>query len=160
MINIFTIGVYGFTEEEFFHTLSKANIDTFCDIRRRRGVRGSKYSFANSKRLQAKLDKLGIKYFHLLDLAPSEETRAIQKSYDKIDKVQKRERSKLNLEFINSYIEECLIDFNPKLFLNKIGSDSKNVLFFCVERDPLACHRSIVADHFRKIWPDLKVNNL
>lgn len=61
MNKIYTIGVYGFNEEEFFNNIVSANIDTFVDIRKRRGVRGSKYSFANSKRLQAKLKELGVK---------------------------------------------------------------------------------------------------
>ena len=37
---IVTIGVYGFTEVDFFHALRQAGVDTFVDIRGRRGVRG------------------------------------------------------------------------------------------------------------------------
>ncbi len=50
---IVTIGVYGFEEEEFFAALANARVDLFCDVRRRRGVRGARYAFANSQRLQA-----------------------------------------------------------------------------------------------------------
>ncbi|MFN2179799.1 MAG: hypothetical protein ACK2UV_09955, partial [Candidatus Promineifilaceae bacterium] len=56
---IVTIGVYGFDETTFFQALKDAGVDTFCDIRRRRGVRGSRYAFANSKRLQKRLAELG-----------------------------------------------------------------------------------------------------
>lgn len=38
---IVTIGVYGFDEQSFFQALQDAQIDTLCDIRARRGVRGS-----------------------------------------------------------------------------------------------------------------------
>ena len=61
-IKIVTIGVYGFDEAGFFEALRKAEVDTFCDIRSRRGVRGATYAFANSMRLQARLASLGIRY--------------------------------------------------------------------------------------------------
>lgn len=57
-MEFFTIGVYNSTENEFFNKLTQNNIDTFCDIRQRRGVRGAKYSFVNSNRLQEKLNDL------------------------------------------------------------------------------------------------------
>ena len=48
MINVFTIGVYGSTENSFFEKLAQSRIDLFCDIRQRRGVRGSQYKYVNS----------------------------------------------------------------------------------------------------------------
>ncbi len=45
-MNIFTIGVYGSTEQQFFDKLIENRIDTFCDIRQRRGVRGKEYAFS------------------------------------------------------------------------------------------------------------------
>ena len=68
---IVTIGVYGFDEAGFFRALQEARVDTFCDIRDRRGVRGSTYAFVNSQRLQTRLTNLGICYLHRKDLAPS-----------------------------------------------------------------------------------------
>ena len=59
-MEFFTIGVYNSTETEYFNKLIENNIDTFCDIRQRRGVRGAKYSFVNSNRLQEKLNELDI----------------------------------------------------------------------------------------------------
>ena len=70
-IKIVTIGVYGFDELGFFDALCKAGVDTFCDIRSRRGVRGATYAFANSKRLQARLSELGIQYIYRKDLGPT-----------------------------------------------------------------------------------------
>ena len=58
MLKIYTIGVYGSTEEIFFNKLKLHNIDLFCDIRQRRGVRGSQYKYVNSNYLQAKLQEL------------------------------------------------------------------------------------------------------
>jgi len=50
---LFTIGVYGKSETQFFDQLEKAGVKTLCDIRLRRAVRGSQYAFANSQRLQS-----------------------------------------------------------------------------------------------------------
>ena len=91
-INFFTIGVYGFTEEEFFKIIKENNIDTFCDVRRRRAVRGSKYSFVNSMKLQSKLSELSINYLHYLELSPTNEIRNKQKEDDKNKDIYKRQR--------------------------------------------------------------------
>src|SRR4051812_16785995 len=80
---IVTIGVYGFDEAGFFQALQAAQVDTFCDIRRRRGVRGAEYAFANRQRLAARLAALGIRYLHRLDLAPTNAMRAVQYADDK-----------------------------------------------------------------------------
>lgn len=48
-MKIFTIGVYNSTELQFFKKLSENNIDTFCDIRQRRGGRGREYAFVLRK---------------------------------------------------------------------------------------------------------------
>ena len=82
MINFFTIGVYNSTEEEFFNKLVHNDIDIFCDIRQRRGVRGAKYSFVNSQRLQNKISELGITYIHEINLAPTKKIRELQKQSD------------------------------------------------------------------------------
>jgi len=44
-----TIGVYGWDAERFFAALKAAQVDTFCDIRDRRGVRGAEYAFATAR---------------------------------------------------------------------------------------------------------------
>lgn len=59
MINIYTIGVYNSTEDSYFNKLKINNIDLFCDIRQRRGVRGSQYKYVNSNYLQSKLADMG-----------------------------------------------------------------------------------------------------
>ena len=82
-IKIVTIGVYGFDESSFFDALCKAEVDTFCDIRSRRGVRGATYAFANSARLQARLSELGIRYLYRKDLGPTKTVRDKQAAADK-----------------------------------------------------------------------------
>lgn len=157
MINIYTIGVYGFSENDFFAALQKAQIDIFVDIRRRRGVRGSQYKFANSNYLQNKLNILNITYIHYLDLAPTVETRKKQKEIDQLTHTQKRKRLKLSQDFIDSYRKINLKSFDFDKFISSFGKDVKNIVLFCVERYPEACHRSIVAEYIKQNIKDINI---
>src|SRR3954453_1445023 len=100
VMHLVTIGVYGFSEEAFFAALQKAGVNTFCDIRWRRGVRGPEYAFVNSARLQKKLNALGIRYLHFRELAPSPALRERQATVDKAQGTPKRKRKVLGAEFI------------------------------------------------------------
>lgn len=144
-LKIVTIGVFGFSEEAFFNALQTAQVDTFCDIRQRRGVRGATYAFCNSKRLQARLAELGIRYIHRQDLAPTTAVRQIQYDADKAGKVAKRKRTTLGPAFISAYQEQILASFEPQSLLDNLPANAQVVALFCVERDPAACHRSLVA---------------
>lgn len=143
-LKIITLGVYGATENDFFTALRAAGVDTFCDIRARRGVRGSEYAFVNSQRLQAKLAKLGIRYLHFKDLAPSEALRKRQYAADKADRIAKRKRTELSELFVSGYGEEHR-DFDSRKFIGQLGPEARVVALFCVERAPAACHRSLLA---------------
>jgi uncharacterized protein (DUF488 family) len=145
---IVTIGVYGYSEQEYFDTLQTAQVDLFCDIRRRRGVRGSQYAFANSQRLQARLAELGIVYRHLLELAPPASVRELQNAADKKSKTAKRQREGLDPAYVAAYRRDCLDHFSPQAFLAELPPGTQVVAFFCVERAPEACHRSLVAAEF------------
>lgn len=151
-MDIFTIGVYGFTEQPFFSKLAENRIDTFCDIRQRRGVRGSQYTFVNSKRLQDKLAEMSIRYTYFKELSPTKEIRAAQKEADKRNGIQKKDRTRLGDVFINGYREHIAdYDFNEMVEkLKDMGADK--VVFFCVEESPYACHRSIVAEKLHKLF--------
>lgn len=140
-----TIGVYGFDEASFFNTLLEEGVDMFCDIRQRRGVRGAQYAFVNSLYLQKKLQDLAIGYIHYKPLAPSKTVRRKQEDDDKKQKVKKRERPNLSPAFIAAYEAECLAEFDAPAFVNSFDSAVKKVVLFCVEREPEACHRSLVA---------------
>ena len=151
-IKIITIGVYGFDETGFFDALCKAKVDTFCDIRSRRGVRGATYAFANSKRLQARLAELGIRYIYRKDLGPTKIVREKQAAADKATKTAKRKRTRLGEAFIEAYHTECLAEFEPQSLLDELESDARVVALFCVETAPEACHRSLVADKLAKTF--------
>ena len=158
-IKIVTIGVYGFDESGFFDALCQAAVDTFCDIRSRRGLRGSTYAFANSMRLQARLSELGIRYIYRKDLGPTKTVRDKQAAADKASKTAKRKRTTLGEAFIEAYQTECLAEFEPQTLLDELESDAKVVALFCVETAPAACHRSLVADKLAKTL-DVEVEDI
>src|SRR5690554_6618157 len=144
-MEFFTIGVYNSTEQEYFNKLTENHIDTFCDIRQRRGVRGAKYAFVNSNRLQEKLNELDITYGHIIDLAPTSEIRKLQKEADVQQGELKRDRNKLGKIFTIAYKDRILSNFDFDTFIDKLDEVGANrVVLFCVEEKPEACHRSIV----------------
>lgn len=155
---IFTIGVYGTTESGFFQALSDHGITHFVDVRRRRGVRGALYTYANAKALRAKLSTMGITYIHRVDLSPSLETRALQKAADAASGETKRGRAGLDPAFIQGYESDCLNSFDEAGFLGEFPADARIVLF-CVESLPEACHRSLLAERLAqaeaKRWLDI-----
>jgi len=159
-MEFFTIGVYNSTENEFFNKLENNNIDTFCDIRQRRGVRGSKYSFVNSNRLQNKLGELEIKYGYIQNLAPTSEIRLIQKEVDIENSELKSERQNLGNAFVIEYKNRILKKFDFESFFENLENINANkVVIFCVEENPSACHRSIVANEIFEKY-NLKIKHL
>lgn len=147
----YTIGVYNLTEELFFEKLTSNNIDIFCDIRQRRGVRGAKYKFVNSIWLQKKLNDLNIKYLYIKELAPTVDIRNIQKTIDKTVFESKHDRNKLGDAFIEKYKEIVINNYDFDFFINELKiNNAEKVVLFCVEENPNACHRSIVSEELSK----------
>jgi uncharacterized protein (DUF488 family) len=147
---IVTMGVYSSDEQSFFKALLDAKIDTFCDIRLRRGMRGSAYAFVNSTYLQKRLGELGIQYLHIKELAPNRSIREKQQQEDKKLGVAKRTRKELGQAFIQAYEQECLANFDSSEFIKQVGQNAKIIGLFCVEREPEACHRSLAAQKLAK----------
>jgi uncharacterized protein (DUF488 family) len=143
MAQFATIGVYGFDGPAFIRTLQDAGIGIVLDVRQRRGVRGSEYAWANAKRLQAALSEVGIGYSHLPELAPTTEMRQLQYEEDERRGEGKRSRAELAPDYVQRYTEEVLerVDVDP--IVRFVGNNRAALL--CVERDPEACHRSLIA---------------
>jgi len=151
-MEFFTIGVYNSTEKEYFKKLTDNYIDTFCDIRQRRGVRGSEYAFVNSNRLQSKLNEHDIKYGHIIELAPTTEIRELQKEADYQQGEHKRDRNKLGKIFTIAYKDKILSKFDFENFIESLERVGANrVVLFCVEEKHEACHRSIVSDKLQQL---------
>jgi len=143
MAKFATIGVYGFDGPGFIRALQEAQVGLVLDVRQRRGVRGSQYAWANAKRLQAALAEAGIGYSHLPELAPTTEMRQLQYEEDERKGEGKRSRTELAPGYVRAYTEEVLdrVDLEP--IVRFVGSNRAALL--CVERDPEACHRSLIA---------------
>jgi uncharacterized protein (DUF488 family) len=149
MDRLFTIGAYGWDPETFFQTLEQAQVDLFLDIRRRRGVRGREYAFANATRLQQELETRGITYRHEIGLAPDQVTRDLQARDDAEKRIARRKREALGDAFIADYLERTLEPFDTGVLVDDLMSFRRPVLF-CVERAPEACHRHLVAERLAK----------
>ena len=145
MPKLATIGVYGFDRDSFLAALHAARVDRLIDVRQRRGVRGPEYAWANSQRLQGALADAGIAYEHRRDLAPTTELRQLQYREDDRLGVGKRSRSELAPEYVRRYREEILdrVDLDP--VAESLSEDGVTALL-CVELDPEACHRSLIAE--------------
>lgn len=142
MSSVATIGIYGFDLAGFLGALGAAEVDTVVDVRQRRGVRGTEYAWANAKRLQTSLAEAGLGYAHMKELAPTTAMREAQYRQDDRLGEGKRSRTHLAPEFAHRYEEEVLAgaDLSPLLELAKAGLPA----LLCVERDPEACHRSLI----------------
>lgn len=137
--------MYGFTAEEFLRRLREADVRLLLDIRQRRGVRGPEYAWANAKRLQAALQEAGIAYEHHPELAPTTELRQLQYAEDDRRGVGKRSRTELAPAYVERYTAGILDKADLGDIVAALPSEGAGALF-CVERDPEACHRSLVAD--------------
>ncbi len=144
-----TIGVYGFSLDTFLDALREADVRVLMDVRQRRGVRGSEYAWANSKRLQAALVEAGIEYEHHPELAPTTELRQLQYAEDDRQGVGKRSREELAPEYRRRYTAEILDRADLGAVAASLPGEGAAALL-CVERDPEACHRSLVAERLRE----------
>ncbi len=139
-----TIGVYGFDAESFRQRLRSADVRLLIDVRQRRGVRGPEYAWANSLRLQTALAEAGIPYQHRLELAPTTELRRVQCAADDRHGVGQRSRRELAPEYTRRYTAEILDGADLTPVLSALSSGGIAALL-CVETDPEACHRSLIA---------------
>lgn len=158
MPTIMTIGVYGFDIAAFLERLRDANVHLLLDVRQRRGVRGPEYAWANSLRLQTALTQAQIQYRHHRELAPTTELRQLQYADDHRQGVGKRTRRELAADYTCRYTAEILDHADLLPIVTTLPADGTAALL-CVERDPEACHRSLIAQRFAE-QHDIAVEHL
>src|SRR3984885_13118034 len=144
MPRIATIGVYRFNGESFVTALDDAGVTVVIDVRQRRGVRGTEYAWATAQRLQPRLADARIRYVHHPELAPTTELRELQYEQDASDRVGKRDRKRLSDEYARFHSEDtpdraALDDPTPPPPVHGLVGSR------CVEDEPAACHRSLIA---------------
>jgi uncharacterized protein (DUF488 family) len=155
---ILTIGAYGFSADQFFDALKTAGADLFLDVRQRRGLRGSRYGFANATRLKEELEHHGIPYRYLRELAPDSEVRRVQHEADAAAGLTKSRRIELAAPFIEAYTASKLEPFDWPRLTGELAEVTAPVVF-CVEQRPESCHRSLVAAQLARLM-DRDVVNL
>ena len=147
---IATIGVYGYDLEAFLSDLRRHDVVRVADLRQRRGVRGLEYSWANARRLIQALHDRGIGYEHHRELAPTIELRELQYAEDARQRVGKRSRVELAPAYRERYVSEILDVADLDEFMRGLPLEGVTALL-CVERDPEACHRSLVAERLERL---------
>ncbi|MDX6556596.1 MAG: hypothetical protein QOD86_2791 [Miltoncostaeaceae bacterium] len=145
MRGIATIGVYGFALEGFLAALRGAGVDLLVDVRRRRGVRGHEYAWANAGRLQEELAGAGIGYRHLIELAPPVELIRLQSRADDAAGIARRARAGLGEAFLAGYERDVLRPTDWDAVAASLA-DAALPALLCVERVPEACHRALAAE--------------
>jgi uncharacterized protein (DUF488 family) len=116
-------------------------------------VRGAQYAWANSTRLQAMLAEAGIDYEHRVELAPSDDLRrSLYREYTERG-IGQRSRTDLSPDYIRRYLAEVLGAFD----LDELAASLPEVsALMCVEHEPEACHRSLIAERV----PGVEVRHL
>ena len=115
------------------------------DVRQRRGVRGREYAWANAARLQAALAEAGIDYRHLKELAPTTELRQLQyargRAGGRRQALARRARARIRraLHAARSSTRSAWRRWSTRY------PRGESAALLCVERDPEACHRSLIA---------------
>ena len=146
---IATIGVHGWTLDEFLAALAAADAGQLIDVRQRRGVRGAEYAWANSRRLQRSMAEAGIEYVHRKDLAPTTELRQLQYDADARKGEGKRSRSEISPEYRSRYLSEILDAADLDELVEGLPARRASALL-CVELRPEACHRSLIAERLAR----------
>jgi uncharacterized protein (DUF488 family) len=107
-------------------------------------VRGARYAWANSRRLQDALAEAQIAYSHHRELAPTTELRHLQYAADDRNRVGKRSRTVLDAEYVERYVAEILDHADLGALVDEMPAGATTALL-CVEAEPEACHRSLIA---------------
>lgn len=145
-VNLFTIGFTQKNAEQFFETLIEAGVK--CVIDTRLNNVSQLAGFAKQKDLKYFLSKLGgIKYVHLLDLAP---TKDILDDYKKKQISWSDYEKKFNTLIIERKIEK------------KVSSELLDAgCLLCSEAKPHYCHRRLVAEYLQqRLDAEIKVHHL
>lgn len=145
-VDLFTIGFTQKTAEQFFETLIKSDIKCIIDTRLNNVSQLA--GFAKQKDIKYFLSKIGgIKYIHLLDLAP---TKDILDGYKK---------KKISWE---EYEEKFKVLIKKRKIEKKVSPDLLNGgCLLCSEAKPHYCHRRLVAEYLQqKLDATIKIHHL
>jgi uncharacterized protein (DUF488 family) len=141
-MRIFTIGYEGATVAEFLAALQKAGVERVIDIR---AVPNSRRPGFSKTPLRNALAEAGIDYVHLRALGTPADGRAAARAGRK-DELKRIYAGQLELP-------EAIAETGKMLDLSR----EKPSALLCYERDPAACHRTLLLE---AVAPDAEVEDL
>ena len=141
-MRIFTIGYEGATVGEFLAALQKAGVERVIDIR---AVPNSRRPGFSKTPLRNALAGAGIDYVHLRALGTPADGRAAARAGRK-DELKRIYAGQLELP-------EAIAETGKMLDLSR----EKPSALLCYERDPAACHRTLLLE---TVAPDAEVEDL
>ena len=141
-MRIFTIGYEGATVAEFLAALQKAGVERVIDIR---AVPNSRRPGFSKTPLRNALAEAGIDYVHLRALGTPADGRAAARAGRK-DELKRIYAGQLELP-------EAIAETGKMLDLSR----EKPSALLCYERDPAACHRTLLLE---AVVPDAEVEDL
>ena len=141
-MRIFTIGYEGATVAEFLAALQKAGVERVIDIR---AVPNSRRPGFSKTPLRNALAEAGIDYVHLRALGTPADGRAAARAGRK-DELKRIYAGQLELP-------EAIAETGKMLDLSR----EKPSALLCYERDPAACHRTLLLE---AVAPDAEVVDL
>ena len=128
---VYTIGYEGTDIERFVATLKAVGIERLADVR---AVALSRKKGFSKKSLSARLEAEGIEYLHFNDLGDPKPGRDAARA-GFFDKFRAIYSTHLDSDDAQSSLKELVA-----------VAGGKPTCLLCFERDPVTCHRSIVAE--------------
>ncbi len=141
-----TIGFSQKSLRHFVQLLQAAGVNKLIDTRLYNTSQLA--GFAKKDDLQFVCETFGIKYEHVVDLAPTDD---ILKRYKKVDK----DWAAYERDFTNLLVQRNVI----KLCATAVFDPGVNCLL-CAEHKPQHCHRRLVAEHLQRAYPDIEIQHL
>ncbi|TGP91228.1 MULTISPECIES: DUF488 domain-containing protein [unclassified Mesorhizobium] len=127
---VYTIGYEGTDIERFVATLKAVGIERLADVR---AVALSRKKGFSKKALSTRLEAEGIEYLHFIDLGDPKPGRDAARA-GFFDKFRAIYSAHLDSDDAQSSLRELVV-----------VAGEKPTCLLCFERDPVTCHRSIVA---------------
>lgn len=140
-MKLYTIGYSGKKEDDFFEILQNANVSKLIDVRR---FRYSKFvPFASEINLKKKCKQ---KYVVMEKLAPSIQ---LLKSWQ-------------NGDIAWSYYERVYLEYLTNIKAETLFTESflDNACFLCMEKEPIQCHRRLLAEYLSSKFKDVEIIHL
>lgn len=141
-----TIGFSQKSLRRFIQLLQSAGVTKLIDVRLHNTSQLA--GFAKKDDLAFILETFGIKYEHVPELAPTDD---ILKNFKEADK---------DWEAYERAFNQVLDDRQViRLWTSPVFDGGVNCLL-CAEHSPHHCHRRLVAEHFKRVHPDIEIWHL